>query len=902
MSLELNILSKNDVKSVRFPPDLCVEEALDLLEMTGRNFGLLLPADDEANRQRVWLKPEHTLQHYNLQSGATLELKRKRRPLKIKLMDDSRVTMLVEYSLPVSQVVNSIGEKLDIREPQFFGLAFCREDNKNFLNKGKDLEENGVLDDEILVFKRHYDSGFLQRNLAEEELDYAEMQKQVVQGHHILSKEEALHSGALQLQILFGDWNPTQHTIGFISGKLDEILPKQFTKKITPKELMNEWKKLVRLTRNNAIFRFIQLVRCLDSYEMTFFDVLWKPVPEGKREPARLGISQRGFIIVNQNGQICEERALSQLKRWAANPKHIILDFGGHRSEYLSLQTEESRKVADKIAAVIDDLLIKQRGKKGSGVTAISGISLELSMEIRQVKSLKELATVLTQLEEALQSPLLPQQSELSVKQRKKELKKYNDMLEETTGSLIGTAFLTVKKKKLDCHAGSIALHLAQLIGAARQVAFITSGGDSGVLDSARACVGAVRSLVDACCSVVSHPNNSDFLKAISTAAMMLRITSVALLATARGALADDVSGSLVVECARVVFVTTNDLLVCSRMVVASCDCPDDINKYQEIVERANEKVPIIANAVAVAITDKICKSQLVSVCQTLLDDSVLLLQGAEAQCQDPKIMGELSNAAKMASLAIQLAINACMGASSKAGTMEMSLRMVQDAVAQVMVSGDNTKALLSSAKAVEMATSHLIEAAKSIASMSQKELTYFTGVEQAVNSMMQAAQGDANNFRTEAEKVVNVTKMLAQDLETEEKEITAIRNSCKATAATTCGLLATIKEKFQFIAPEILVRILNLWTTAFQATADLVGAVTDSFQNQKNDVQFLLLFATAAAESSSSLIAEIFSDIDVFGESLGVPLKVAATKVEQAIEQMSAIMQTKRGDSSTDK
>jgi hypothetical protein len=57
----------------------------------------------------------------------TLEYKKKHRPLKVKLLDDTVKTMIVDDSMTVEQLVEVIGKKINIKNFEEFSLQTSSE-------------------------------------------------------------------------------------------------------------------------------------------------------------------------------------------------------------------------------------------------------------------------------------------------------------------------------------------------------------------------------------------------------------------------------------------------------------------------------------------------------------------------------------------------------------------------------------------------------------------------------------------------------------------------------------------------------------------------------------------------------------------------------------------------------
>eukprot|EP00005_Dracoamoeba_jomungandri_P004888 CAMPEP_0174252644 /NCGR_PEP_ID=MMETSP0439-20130205/2023_1 /TAXON_ID=0 /ORGANISM="Stereomyxa ramosa, Strain Chinc5" /LENGTH=2477 /DNA_ID=CAMNT_0015333213 /DNA_START=52 /DNA_END=7482 /DNA_ORIENTATION=+ len=937
MSLQLKIVFSTTgvTKSMRFTQMMSVSETLkEIKDKTGeggRDHGLMRPADPVTGRTARWLDPERTLQFYDIHAGETLELRKKHRPLKFKLMDDTVKTMLIDDSLPVNAIVEHIGEKMGLRNPEEFSLRRENPENqkkkrlgrkseaKMWLHPTQALCEQGVSEDQVLLLKKKFyvdDANVDRSDPVQLHLVYVQSHEAVVNGEHTLTKQDALNFGALQLQIAYGTFDPNKHDKAFIKSKMSELVPKQYARKVKPTELMTEWKKIVNMVEVNAKYRYVQAVRSLKSYGITYYDVRWKPINRRRLEPVRLGITRDNIVVTDLTGAVKEDRPLIHLKRWAAADNSFTLDFGDYRDEYMSLQTEEGTAISQQLAGYIDILLKRRKdggvvveeeqgeramveevatlaglsstsqttqgfgGNYGAGAQTgqlgpaaqIPGISPGLSAMMGQVASLGDADSALLNLMEELMQPLpIGQHGALTPEQLRQELSKYNKMLAQAAGVLIRDASSGATRQQLDAHAPGLAMNLAQLIGAAKQAA-AASGGDISLLDGARACVEALRQLMGASGDLADNPNDPAYTEALSTAATMLQVTSAALQATACGALADDASRLLLLEAARVVAAATNDLLANSQSVASNCPAPENIHKAQRIVARGNNKVSITANAVAPTISDGMCQKYMVAACKGLNDGSAYLVQSAEPYAQNPVDRSNLAGAAKMVSEALQMLVNSCMCVSSKEDeareNMAAAAFMIQDAVAQVMASEGNQELIVSSGRAVQQATAQLVQDAKSVAAIvkdpaeKSRLLQGCGAITKATKAMLGAAAPAAkqpnnkelhDDLKAEAARVSEATREILGDMSTKEAAIAALRTACKGSAGATFGLVATVKDNANSLEADVAQQLLSAGNSAAHVNADLVGAVKDSYQNPKSDKAVQALVVAATSAAKPS-------------------------------------------------
>lgn len=84
-----------------------------------QDFGLFLSDDD--SRQGVWLEPARKLDYYLLRNGDLLEYRRKLRHLRVRMLDGSVKTLLLDDSQPVACLMVVICTKIGKNFIYFIG-------------------------------------------------------------------------------------------------------------------------------------------------------------------------------------------------------------------------------------------------------------------------------------------------------------------------------------------------------------------------------------------------------------------------------------------------------------------------------------------------------------------------------------------------------------------------------------------------------------------------------------------------------------------------------------------------------------------------------------------------------------------------------------------------------------
>jgi len=830
MALQLRVLivSTGQTKAMRFNQNMSISEMLqEIREKTnegGRDHGIMQPADPTSKRPARWLKPQKTLQFYNLYTNDIVELRKKHRPIKVKLIDETVKTILVDDSLSVEEVVKVIGEKMDLRNPEEFSLAVERSvERKN--KKGKDgkekaakivtswlnprlsLHEQGVADEEVVSLKKKFyvDDDKVDRNdQVQLHLVYVQCSTGVANGDHPISPMEAAQFGALQCQILYGNYDPAKHTQKAVEGRIDQILPLQFRK--TNKNLFNdmvrEWRGLVNMKEIDAKYRYVQLCRSLKTYGITYYDVKYKPKGAVKLKPLKLGFTFHTIMMVDtETRAVLREHPITHLKRWASGPNSFTLDFGDYADSYFTVQTLEGESISQLVAGYIDILLKRRKdggviveddegetaeeefvapetGIAGRALTTqeydsgagdntattmlpaggmIPGVSPAIAGQVGKAMTLNDADDAILRLMGDVMNPIpIGQHGTMTPEQLRQDLAMKNQQLWSSAGMLIEASNNGASRQDLDKMAPDLAKNLANLIGAAK-LAAAAAKGDVSLLDGAKSVSDALRKLMAAAGELADNPNSAEARMKLAQAAALLQASTAALNAQCVGNKADDPSRDLLLETAKAVAAATKDFLDTSDGAVAHAD-PNTKEKHRAgafRVEMKNAGVADVCQAVAPVIADPHCKKYVAGSAKALTEACNALLGGVGDGVKDPKQRNELAKTAKAVNEAIQQLVNstACVGTAAEADREKMAAAAfeIQDAVAKLLSAekGDQ-KAIVSASKAIQNASRTLIDAAKGVAKAAEPNeknrlLNCMTDLTNAVRGMLQTASAAAS-------------------------------------------------------------------------------------------------------------------------------------------------------------
>jgi len=287
MSVQLKVFVTAQDKTVvmRFNMDMGISEVLkQIKEKTGEggaDHGLYLKKSDVVGPAK-WLRTDKTLAFYDFHNNDEVVYKKKHRTAKIRLMDDTIKTTLIDDSLTVLEVVRQLAEKFNIGDPEEYSLM--AEGKEGWLKVNLSLPENEVEETRVLILKKKffYNDNIDKGDPVQLHLLYVQLRDAVVSGTYPVSVTEACQLAALQVQAVYGNHNPAVHKIGFL--KLTDFMAPQWSKKKElEKDVYKEHKKLIGMIEINAKYRYVQFCRSLKTYGITTFLVKF-PKKTGTRK------------------------------------------------------------------------------------------------------------------------------------------------------------------------------------------------------------------------------------------------------------------------------------------------------------------------------------------------------------------------------------------------------------------------------------------------------------------------------------------------------------------------------------------------------------------------------------------------------------------------------------------
>lgn len=358
--LKVQIVETGVTKTMKFgQTEQCSAVAEQIAKKSGLEYGPDFGLYDPKGKH--WLKAEKALRFYNLKQNDTIEYKKTKQIFKIKLIDDSTRTIVLDTTCPISELVAVVGKKVGLKNVDEFALKV--EGADNWLNDTQTLGEQVEVGSVLILQKKYFvtDANIDRDDPVQLHLVYIQSRDDVVAGKHPVTVDQAVAFAALQLQIEQGNHTPGVSQVGNLRLICNQS--HAGNKSIDP-AIVAEWKKLVGMTEVNAKLRYIQAVRALPTYGITLFSVR-EHVP-GSKKPLNiyLGFTRSHVLRMTMDYQILRDKPdypLEHVKRWANSDTTFTLDFGGHSKEYYTVLTEQGDEIGKLLAGYIDILLKKRR-------------------------------------------------------------------------------------------------------------------------------------------------------------------------------------------------------------------------------------------------------------------------------------------------------------------------------------------------------------------------------------------------------------------------------------------------------------------------------------------------------------------------------------------------------------
>ncbi|KAL1132788.1 hypothetical protein AAG570_010740 [Ranatra chinensis] len=423
ISLRVHIADKDVTKTMQFDPSMTVYDACRIIREKiveanlgeAKDYGLFLA--DEDPKKGVWLESGRDLEYYLLRNNDNVQYKKKLRTLRVRMLDGTVKTMLVDDSQAVRNLMVVICTKIGItnhdeyslvretiedeleNKPNYGTLTLKRkkeekerdtkmdqlrkkiktDDEVNWIDEARTLREQGIGEGETVLLRRKFfysDQNIDSQDPVQLNLLYVQARDAILTATHPITQQLACEFAGIQCQIQFGDYNENKHKPPFLD--LKEFLPQSYIKvKGIEKKVFAEHSKHTGMEELDAKVLYTKKARSLRTYGVTFFLVKEKMKGKNKLVPRLLGVTKDSVLRLDERTkEIIQTWPLTTVRRWGASPNTFTLDFGDYSDQYYSVQTTEAEQIVQLISGYIDIILKKQKSKDHFGIEGDEGSTM----------------------------------------------------------------------------------------------------------------------------------------------------------------------------------------------------------------------------------------------------------------------------------------------------------------------------------------------------------------------------------------------------------------------------------------------------------------------------------------------------------------------------------------------
>lgn len=369
-------------KKIRIAPDITVAQAIDAIKekvttLSATTEYLLFLPD-----QKMVMQETKTLDSYNIEKLQAFDIRPRLTIIPVDMADGTTKKIRIDSGASAGDVLKFIGEKIDIKNVDEFGLWDVQtsewlEPTMPFLEQFQPSAPTDEQQKRIAMKKRYFldDANISKDDPFKLHYVYTECKNAVINGEMPCSLEEAIELVSMQMQIEQGDIfksytgpdgktyyeaDPDPQKVG-----IDErqFFPPMYREKSYKNIIIENWKRLIKTSDLDGKLRYVQMVRSLKTFGITFFNVVEHPTAK-KNVPGFLGITRSAILRMDANKAIIQEWPLKIIKRWAASEGVFTLDFGNHASDYYTCTTADGERISKLLSGYIE-LLLKKRQDTG---------------------------------------------------------------------------------------------------------------------------------------------------------------------------------------------------------------------------------------------------------------------------------------------------------------------------------------------------------------------------------------------------------------------------------------------------------------------------------------------------------------------------------------------------------
>lgn len=305
--------------------------------------------------------------------------------VRVYFMDDSSKAFAITTDTNAEEFRQMVVKRIDLKEEKYFSLFEKKDQWERCLDadeKPADLMKEWDLDekkDEKFIFKKRIflkDDDKEMQDPVSKDLIYIQSVNDVITGQYNVSLDEALKLSGLQVQVVYGDHNPSTHIKGFLTNNKDiaNFIPRS----VYPSKKPPEWEALIlkehakhkSVTQEDAKSQYLNICKSFPLWGTTFYPPcksVGKNLPEKK---VIIGVNFEGIRLLRvKTKEIISEHLYTEICSWASSSGTFGFEFGSHNdSQKYTFETKQGAIIASTVQTYIDILveLLKKDDEENS--------------------------------------------------------------------------------------------------------------------------------------------------------------------------------------------------------------------------------------------------------------------------------------------------------------------------------------------------------------------------------------------------------------------------------------------------------------------------------------------------------------------------------------------------------
>jgi len=182
---------------------------------------------------------------------------------------------------------------------------------------------------------------------------------------YLCTPEQAIQLAGLQMQVVYGDFNPQIHTTGFLTtnDSLKNFVPKL----LFPQRKAHDWEQVILkqhslnkgMSADDAKKEYLDIVRSLKFYGTTFYPPCKTSNIRSLPNKVVIGINCEGIhIFRSKNREHVSSHPFTEICSWSSSSTWFAFEFGNQNdSQKYQFETKQGSIIASTIQTYIDILV-----------------------------------------------------------------------------------------------------------------------------------------------------------------------------------------------------------------------------------------------------------------------------------------------------------------------------------------------------------------------------------------------------------------------------------------------------------------------------------------------------------------------------------------------------------------